>query len=147
MVTTNTWRRRCMKLADEVGCTLESERVRVGAEITTTYWIHPPDDVYEGDNPREDPLNGLHAFKSWERVLEALEGYRIDMHFWRYEIGTSDTNGVLEAAGGAGRELLKAWIDDGKPALGLVLADWLRDNGRGDLADALHAGIMKATGR
>src|SRR5262245_56851126 len=148
MPTTNTIRRWCKALADETGCEISTERSRIGATVQTTIWIEPPNDVYHGDEGgRDDPLNGKPAFTTWEKVWEALNEIRVDMHFWRYEISTKHTKAVLKAATGEGRELLNAWVEEGTPTLGPILADWLADNGKLDLAKAVRAGIRKASPR
>lgn len=139
--TENAYRHRARKLAAQIGCTVEIERMGHYNNI----WVFGPREVYgrdivDRDIHREDPREGSHICFGWAAVHSALHDYRRDLHFHWLGIDAATTDRIVTESP---YELREHWLDTGDVLTGLVLADWFEEHGKDDLATS----IRKATGQ
>jgi hypothetical protein len=62
-------KRKALKIAERIGADVE-------VEYGTTFWVHPPEGLYESEE--DDPYNGGHAHASWSEALDAIQQYALD---------------------------------------------------------------------
>jgi hypothetical protein len=126
----------CKELGHRVGLKVEGVNFKEGI----TVWVWPPSGVYAGSDlvnsqglREKDPYEGRHYHDTRLDALYAIRVYQFDLCFHHLGIDSHTTRIISIHAQGVGECLLDDFID-GYPdrlslAPGLILADWLMDQG------------------
>lgn len=151
---TDTLRRKCRKLANELGCTIEYER-----EIDV-YWVYGPDEVYNPPDDyvpgevrgrhkdtRRDLREGNHNCYSYEEVWNTLQDYRIDLMMHWLGLSAEDFDTIQNSNGGLLAPLLEPKISCPEfHTRSGILADWLEEYGDAGVATRFRKAMAKMQG-
>lgn len=141
---------RCRRLAERLPVTLSEMSGRHDPRTNKvglpSYYVHLVKHPYifnQKGGGRWGCLPQISRFDSWEGVWEFLQMVRVDLMFHKCGVSVPDTKAILQACEGEGEILFADWTSHENTDAGLILCDWLQDQGLDGPAESLRTGLMK----